>query len=136
MSARPPDQETRQLLTPYSHDGLLSLLQCDTSSADREPPGFLLCNDLGWHPASLQKELRTGFLFSENPIAEITDQDVSDWLEDIGKICGESGEIIETDENGMVHMKFKYGKKEILPMGALTDNPEEKAEKVWWEPSE
>jgi len=21
-------------------------------------------------------------------------------------------------------MKFKYGKKEILPMGALTDNPE------------
>ena len=76
------------------------------------------------------------FLFSENPIAEITDQDVSDWLEDIGKICGESGEIIEIDENGMVHMKFKYGKKEILPMGALTDNPEEKAEKGWWDPSD
>ena len=76
------------------------------------------------------------FLFSENPIAEITDQDVSDWLEDIGKICGESGEIIEIDENGMVHMKFKYGKKEILPMGALTDNPEEKAEKGWWNPSD
>ena len=76
------------------------------------------------------------FLFSENPIAEITDQDVSDWLEDIGKICGESGKIIEIDENGMVHMKFKYGKKEILPMGALTDNPEEKAEKGWWDPSD
>ena len=77
-----------------------------------------------------------GFLFSENPIAEITDQDVSDWLEDIEKICGESGEVIEIDENGMVHMKFKYGKKEILPMGALTDNPEEKAEKRWWDPSD
>ena len=73
-----------------------------------------------------------GFLFSENPIAEITDQDVSDWLEDMGKLCGESGEIIEVDENGMVSMKFKYGKKEFLPMGALTDDPEEKNEKGWW----
>ena len=76
------------------------------------------------------------FLISQNPIAEITDQDVSDWLEDIGKICGESGEVIEIDENGMVHMKFKYGKKEILPMGALTHNPEEKAEKGWWDSSD
>ena len=76
------------------------------------------------------------FLFSENPIAEITEQDVSDWLEDIGKICGESGEIIEIDENGMVQMKFKYGKKEILPMGALTDNPEERGYKGWWKPSD
>ena len=33
-------------------------------------------------------------------------------------------------------MKFKYGKKEILPMGALTDNPEEKAEKGWWDSSD
>ena len=69
-------------------------------------------------------------LLSFNPVAEITDQDVSDWLEDMGKLCGESGEIIEVDENGMVSMKFKYGKKEFLPMGALTDDPEEKPRKV------
>ena len=71
-------------------------------------------------------------LLSFNPVAEITDQDVSDWLEEMGKLCGESGEIIEVDENGMVSMKFKYGKKEFLPMGALTDDPEEKNEKGWW----
>ncbi len=47
-------------------------------------------------------------LLSFNPVAEITDQDVSDWLEEMGKLCGESGEIIEVHENGMVSMKFKY----------------------------
>jgi len=72
-------------------------------------------------------------LLSFNPVAEITDQDVSDWLEDMEKLCGKSGEIIEVDENGMVSMKFKYGKKEFLPMGALTDDPEEKTEKGWWD---
>ena len=75
-------------------------------------------------------------LLSFNPVAEITDQDVSDWLEEMGKLCGESGEIIEVDENGMVSMKFKYGKKEFLPMGALADNPEKKTEKGWWDRSD
>ena len=75
-------------------------------------------------------------LLSFNPVAEITDQDVSDWLEEMGKLCGESGEIIEVHENGMVSMKFKYGKKEFLPMGALTDNPEKKTEKGWWDSSD
>ena len=75
-------------------------------------------------------------LLSFNPIAEITDQDVSDWLEEMGKLCGESGEIIEVHENGMVSMKFKYGKKGFLPMGALADNPEKKTEKGWWDRSD
>ena len=75
-------------------------------------------------------------LVSLNPVAEITDQDVSDWLEEMGKLCGESGEIIEVHENGMVSMKFKYGKKGFLPMGALADNPEKKTEKGWWDRSD
>ena len=75
-------------------------------------------------------------LLSFNPVAEITDQDVSDWLEDMGKLCGKSGEVIEVEGNGMVSMKFKYGKKELLPMGALTDDPEEKTEKGWWDSSD
>ena len=75
-------------------------------------------------------------LLSINPVAEITDQDVSDWLEEMGKLCGESGEIIEVRENGMVSMKFKYGKKGFLPMGALADNPEKKTEKGWWDRSD
>jgi len=33
-------------------------------------------------------------------------------------------------------MKFKYGKKEFLPMGALTDDPEEKTENGWWDSSD
>ena len=33
-------------------------------------------------------------LVSLNPVAEITDQDVSDWLEDMEKLCVESGEVI------------------------------------------
>ena len=75
-------------------------------------------------------------LLSYHPVAEITDQDVSDWLEEMGKLCGESGEIIEVHENGMVSMKFKYGKKGFLPMGALADNPEKKTEKGWWDRSD